>query len=126
RLDDVLHLLVQAQAARIAIQAIDEIQELPQRLQRAACELSFGDRRGRGAPQARTRGTRRRAHGFDRACADAARRRIDDALERRVVVAVLDEAQVGEGVLDLGALEEPQTAVDAVGDAGREQALLEY
>ena len=48
-----------------------------------------------------------------RARADAARREIDDAQEARVVVRVLDQAQVGERVLDLGALEEAQAAVDA-------------
>ena len=48
-----------------------------------------------------------------RARADAARREVDDAQEAGVVVRVLDQPQVGQRVLDLGALEEAQAAVDA-------------
>jgi hypothetical protein len=47
-------------------------------------------------------------HLFERALADAARRRVHHALEGGVVVAVGDQAQVGQRVLDLGALEEAQ------------------
>jgi hypothetical protein len=49
-----------------------------------------------------------RAQRIERALADAARRRCDRALERRVVVAVRDQAQARERVADLGAVEEPE------------------
>ena len=65
------------------------------------------------------------AQQVERRAADAARRQVDDALEGDVVVARLREAQVRQGVLDLGALEEPQAAVDAVRDSRRHQRLLE-
>src|SRR5262252_6984807 len=57
--------------------------------------------------------------------ADAARREVDDAKEACVVVRVLDQAQVGQRVLDLGALEEAQPAVDLVRHAGIEERALE-
>ena len=65
------------------------------------------------------------AQQVERRAADAARRQVDDALEGDVVVARLREAQVGERVLDLGALEEPQAAIHAVRDARGHQRLLE-
>ena len=51
---------------------------------------------------------------LERARADAARREVDDPQEAGVVVRVLDQAQVRERVLDLGALEEAQAAVHLV------------
>src|SRR5262252_344545 len=57
--------------------------------------------------------------------AAARQRLVPDALERRIVVAVRDEPQVRQSVLDLGALEEPQTPVHAVRNAAREQPFLE-
>ena len=61
-----------------------------------------------------------------RARADAARREVDDAQEAGVVVRVLDQAQVGQRVLDLGALEEAQAAVHLVRHAGVEQRALDH
>ncbi len=63
---------------------------------------------------------------FQRARADAARRQVHDTLERRIVVAVRDQAQVRQRVLDLLALEEPQAAVHPVRNARREQVFLEH
>ena len=113
-LDDARHLLVQRLAARVGVERLDELQESPERLGGALRERAFGDQRRCGAPQARARRARVLADGLDGARADAARRRVDDALERRIVVAVHDEPQVRERILDLGALEEPQAPVDAI------------
>jgi len=44
-----------------------------------------------------------------------ARRQVDDPLEGGVVIAVRGQAQVGERILDLGALEEAQAAINPVG-----------
>ena len=57
--------------------------------------------------------------------ADAALRRVDDALESEVVVGLADDAQVGDGVADLQALVEARTADDPIGDTEGDQALLE-
>ena len=58
---------------------------------------------------------------FERARTDAARRKIDHAREGGVVVRVLHQAQIRERVLDFGALEKAQAAIDAIGNAGLEQ-----
>src|SRR5262249_4944532 len=58
---------------------------------------------------------------LDAARADAARREIDDAQERVVVGGRGDQPQVGERVLHLGALEESQAAVDAIGNLRAEE-----
>ena len=52
-------------------------------------------------------------------CADAARGQIHDALERRIVGMIGDDAQVGQRILDFRALEEPQAAVHLVRNARR-------
>ena len=62
---------------------------------------------------------------FERARADAARRKIHHAQERAVVLGTRDQAQISERVLDFHALEKAQAAVDAVGNAGREQRMLQ-
>ena len=54
---------------------------------------------------------------FERFAADAARRVIDDALQSQLVCAVIDHAQIGQHILDLGAVKEACAADDAVRDA---------
>ncbi len=66
-----------------------------------------------------------RVDGGDRLVAEAALGLVDDALEREVVGGLVDEAEVGEGVADLGALVEAEAADDLVGQADRDEALLE-
>ena len=63
--------------------------------------------------------------GGDRLVAEAALGLVDDALEREVVGGLDDEAEVGEGVADLGALVEAEAADDLVGQADRDEALFE-
>src|SRR3990167_7144538 len=58
--------------------------------------------------------------------ANATRRKVDDAREAGVIVWVLQQAQVGQRMLDFGALEEAQTAVHAVGHAGIEQCRFDH
>ena len=80
----------------------------------------------RGGDQQRLlRRARVRVDGGDRLVAEAALGLVDDALEREVVGGLVDEAEVGEGVADLGALVEAEAADDLVGQADRDEALLE-
>ena len=58
--------------------------------------------------------------------ADAARRQVHDALERRIVGVVRDDAQVGQRILDFRALEEPQAAVHLVRNARRHEDFFEH
>ena len=57
--------------------------------------------------------------------ADAALGLVDDALKGEVIVGRADQAEIGEGIADFGALEEARTANDAVGDAQHDEALFE-
>ena len=74
----------------------------------------------------RVAGARRIGELLERARANAARREIDDAQERGVVCRILDQSQVRERVLDLGALEKPQPAIDAVRNRRIEQRMLDH
>ena len=58
--------------------------------------------------------------------ADAALRRRHRAHERGIVVVVGDQAQVGDEVLDLGAVEQRLAAGDLVRNVLRAQRLLEH
>ena len=58
--------------------------------------------------------------------AEAALGRVDDALEGEIVGGLRDAAQIGERVADFGALVEARAADDAVGQAERDEALLEF
>ena len=61
----------------------------------------------------------------DRLVAEPALGGVDDALEGEVVGGLGDQAQVGERVADLGALVEAEAADDLVGEADRDEAVLE-
>ena len=65
-------------------------------------------------------------HCLDSARAYATRRPIDDALECAVIIAVGDQPEVSEGVLDLGALEEAQPAVDPIRYSCVDKPLFEH
>ena len=77
-------------------------------------------------PQASSPRPWRLAHGVQTLRADAAGGQVHDALERGIVAAVRDQAQVRQRILDFGALEEPQAAVDLVGNTCREERLFKH
>ena len=62
---------------------------------------------------------------LDRGVANAALGLVDHALEGEVVSFRADQAQIGEGVADLRALEEARSADDAIGRSGDDEAFLE-
>ena len=110
--DHVIDALRQGQAGTVLTHELDEHDELQQpRAARTACH-------GHGTVEADAMGARRVLQVFERAGADAARREVHHPQEGAVVVRVLDQPQVGQGVLDLGPLEEAQPAVDLVGHPG--------
>ena len=100
----------------------DEIAEAAARLRGQLVAVE----QGRGGEQQRLlRGAGVAVDGGDRLVAEAALGRVDDALEGEVVGRLGDQAEVGEGVADLGALVEAEAADDLVGEADRDEALLE-
>ena len=85
----------------IGIRVADDVKE--------ACLLFMRELRGR----------------LDRARADAAGRRVDDARQAQVIARRLDDAQVGQHVLDLRAVEKARAADDAVRDAVALEGIFE-
>ena len=113
--------------ARAVAQVVDQRAELAQapplalRVRRRA-EFGREDRREQAlVPRGRDLGQLRQ-----RGLADAALRRGHRADEGRIVVVVGDQAQVGDDVLDLGAVEERLPAGDRVRHVLRAQRLLEH
>ena len=58
--------------------------------------------------------------------AEPALRHIDDALEGEIVGRRIDQAQIGECVAYFGALVEARAADDAIGQAERDETILEF
>ena len=79
----------------------------------------------RAVPQRGAVGARRVAHQIHGFRADAAHRQVDDALERGVVGAARNQAQIRQGILDFGALEETQAAVHPIGHARIQERFFE-
>src|SRR3546814_21001323 len=57
--------------------------------------------------------------------AEAAIGRVDDAFEGEIVGTLVDEAEIGERVADLGAFVEAKTPDDALGEADRADGVFE-
>src|SRR3546814_8936066 len=57
--------------------------------------------------------------------AEAAFGRVDDAFEGEIVGTLVDEAEIGERVADLGAFVEAKTPDAAIGEADRDEAVFE-
>ena len=58
--------------------------------------------------------------------AEAALRQVEDALEGKIVGGLRDTAQIGERIADLGALVKSRAADHPVGQAKRDEPLLEF
>eukprot|EP01137_Pigoraptor_chileana_P033352 Opistho-2@24100 len=119
-LEDLLDDLAQVQALGQIAGRVDQLGEALQIATRLA-------RHGADAlVEAAARGARRILQQLDRPRADAARREVHHTQEAGVVVRVLQQAQIGQRVLHLGAFEEAQAAIDAIGNAGIEQRRLDH
>ena len=105
--------------------AVDQTQELANGPGGAGGQGAGGQEIPRGLPERDPRLPGLFPQVFQGAGADAAHRGVDGTLEGGVVVGVGDQAQVGHGVLDLGALEEAQAPIDPIGNLGIDQGLLE-
>jgi|GEM_PF-1450627 len=110
----------------MASHGVDGEHEAADRPGGAAGELALGQQRHRRLPERLAALAGSIAHLFQGLLADAARRHVHHPLEGRVVVAEAGEVEVGEHVLDLGALEEAQAAVDAVGQLLVDQRLFQH
>src|SRR5690606_30977852 len=64
-------------------------------------------------------------HRFERLGAETALGLVVDAFEREVVGGLRDEAEISEGIADLGPLVEPKTAYDSIVEADLYEAVFE-
>ena len=117
--------LVQRQCRRGGGETVDHLHETLQRGTRTTTEAAVPEADQRRRPERAARFACAHPQGVDRLGAQAARGQVDHALEGGVVVAVRHQAQVSEGVLDLGALKESQAAVDLVRYARGDERFFE-
>ena len=127
RLQHLVHLLVQHQGAGLSGEAFDERQEAVDGAARLRAQGPARATAGRGRLPQRAAGSPGvLAQHIEALRPHAARRQVHHALEGGIIVAVGNESQVGERVLDFRALEEPQAAVHAVRHARRQKRLFEH
>ena len=123
--EHMLHHFTKSKAGCFARQALDQLQKNVQRLARARRRFGRANQFLRRLPQGNFFTPGALAHGVHGLRADPARWHVHNAIERRIVMAARDQAQIGERVLDLGTLEEAQASVYAVRNAIVDQPLLE-
>ena len=120
---DVIDLVMQIETVGLASHAFDQRHKGVHGIRGAAVEFVAGDCACRPPHRAGIRSCVG-AHHFDGAGTDAAGRFVNDTLEGAVIVAVRDQAQVRQRVLDFSALEEAQTAINPIGNSGVDQPFL--
>ena len=113
-------------------QGVDERSPAPERLEqggerrpRLRRELVGKRQRLGGTVQRRVLGSCVLVHALDRRVADAALRRVDDALEGEVVVGRCRDLQIGECIPDFLPLVEARTADDAIRQAEGDEPVFE-
>ena len=124
--EGLLDLHMQRLAFAAQRQLVDQLDEGVQRTGGTTRHQLAADHLVQRLPQRQALGTRQFAHHLDSLVADAARRQVDDALQRSVVGALAQQAQVAQRVPDLGALEEALAAVDAVRNLLAQQFLFQH
>ena len=125
RLGDPAHLLMQHHVPGVGVQAVHQLQEALYRPACAGCQAPVPEAVRGSGPQARAGAGRAGADRLHGPGAHAPGRQVDHPVEGGIVVPVGNKTQVGQRILDLGALEEPQSAINPVGDLRGEQRLFE-
>ena len=118
--DHMLDDLMQRQGRSLRAQPLDQADKMAQRGARLAGQMRHG------LVERRIEGARRILQDFKRTGTDAAGRKVHHPHEGRVVVRVGDQAQVGQRMLHLLALEEAQPAIHAVSHAARKKLMFQH
>ena len=106
--------------------AVERRDQIAQRAARLGLQLFGLGERARGLQQRHVFAPRVKLQALQRGVAEAAARHVDDALEGEIVGRLVDEAQIGERVADLGALVEARAADDPIGQAEGDKTVLEF
>ena len=123
--DHALHLVAERPVLHPLPHALDQPDEVRDGGAGPRGENALGEGGIGGLPQGKVRDPGLLPELRHRLCADGAGRLVDHAFQGRVVVGVVEQAQVGQGVLDLGAFKKALAAVDPVGDVLAQQIFLE-
>ncbi len=107
-------------------QVFHRAHEAPQRLDRGRAEARYPIGRGGGLPDRDPDGRGVRDDAPQRGLPEAAARRVGDAREADDVEGVGEQREVGDRVLDLGALVELRAADHLVGDLAAHERVLEH
>ena len=105
--------------------AVERVEHVAQRAARLRLQLVGLDDGARGFDQRHAALARVVVQQLDGGVAEAALGHVDDALEGEIVGRLVDDAQIGERIADFGALVEARAADDAIGQAERDEAVLE-
>ena len=97
----------------------------PRLLRARDCSSSLSSIEAAASSSGCWRRARVRVDRSERLVAEAALGLVDDPLEGEVVGRLGDQAEIGEGVADLGPLVEAEAADDLIGEADGDEALLE-
>ena len=105
--------------------AVERRDQVAQRAARLRLQLLGLGQQARRLQQRHVLAPRMVLQRLQRRVAEAAPRRVDDALEGEIVGRLVDQAQIGERVADFGALVEARAADHAIGQAERDEAIFE-
>ena len=111
----------QIQALRLGLQALYQVHKRNQ-----FAVFGIGGQVQQSLPQTGLQILRHRLHGFNAARTDAARRHVDDAQYRIVVLRVHGHAQIRQRVFDFLALIKAQATVNFIRHVRRKQRLLQH
>ena len=124
--DDMVHLLVQGQAAGFLGQLVHQLQKPGQGLVTLRAQHAGAQHHAAGFPQGTATFAGCGTHQVERARPDATRRQVHHALESGVLRAVRQQTQISQRVFHFGAFEEAQTPIHTVGDACIHEALFQH
>ena len=105
--------------------AVEHRHDIAQRAARLCLQLLGLGERTRGLEQRQVRPARMELKLLQRGITQPPARHVDDALEGKVVGRLIDEPQIGERIADFGALVEARAADHPIGQAERDEAVLE-
>ena len=124
-MNNVIDLVMQVQAVGLTCHPLNQRHKRIDGIGRPSVQVVAGDG-ARCAPQRTGVRAGIRTHHFDGARTDAACRLVDDPLKRTVVIAIRDQAQVRQRILDLGSLEKSQATVDAIRNTRVDKTLFQH
>ena len=115
-----------AQIARIRLCVLHDLHELAHAAARGGAHLGVGNHQLGAFHKRHVHFARELLDALHRGLADAAARRVDNALSRNVIGRVDDQREVGHDIADFRAVEKARAAHDAIRHAGTQQHIFKH